>query len=404
MRIRKIFTVLLAFVLLTVTIYGASNVDFIMANWENYGANGNWHVTTIGSHYALGSTENTGWSGFWNKEAYQQEQRNYTFVFNMYNDNYGHDGDASSDDDNLGWTFRMTPDRGYVMVSDGGGASPSGLYKRNTGESWPGTMLVPIPELNRNSDIDWPMKIVVEGDNFKIYKYGSLICDYTDTTDPIPYGGYGPFTSSQAYGYFYQVELNGIGLANKPCSLSISSPTGTTELYEGMPIPITVSLKDREGDDVSLVYTLEQPGKTPIVVEDSERIALGPESQRNHTKLIDFGNIQTGNYKLSVQTKEYTSEGTGLTTKKIINIFISESPLKIVYDTITDKMSSGDNRQQVVVVGIDKPITRNAVNDMYLDRIKDFLEKNNGYVYFINYGNFNMAYLKEKLTRFFIIN
>ncbi|MCF8010885.1 MAG: DUF1080 domain-containing protein [Clostridiales bacterium] len=202
-----------------------ANADFIFRDWINYpNDTGQWELTTKDGENAIGTTENVAWTGFW-------QQDNATDMTIEYDAGVFH-----GDDDTVGFTFRMQHDEendtytGYAFAIDkrtsNGGCYHPGLYKLvnvpyDGGDWWPACddkktfsnggyseKLIPTnnPDIKYESYGWQHVKIKAVDDNIKVWVDGTLQIDYTDS-DPISWGGYGPFAVSQAYAYFKDVKI-----------------------------------------------------------------------------------------------------------------------------------------------------------------------------------------------------
>lgn len=173
-------------------------------NWQNYirngGASGEWKYDA--SKNWIYSTQNVGWTGFYNPE--DVVLKNYTISFDMAQT------PKVSDDDNLGMTFRMKDlNNMYFLTFDNrtvnNGNIKSGLYKILNGKQ---TLLVDLMPMKWEPNVWDTFKIEARGNEIRVWKNGSLIVNYTDKTNPILDGAYGPFTVSQANGAFKNIVMD----------------------------------------------------------------------------------------------------------------------------------------------------------------------------------------------------
>jgi hypothetical protein len=212
-------------------------IEWIKGNWLNYpDSTGKWTTNTINGNSAIGSTQNVSWTGYLN--SFALDTKNALFEFKMYQN-------EKNDDDNMGWTFRhtytgdytdMKNHSYYVFVSNNksvnGGSYASGLYRKDVGQTY-GQMklIVPMSHLRKPYTL-YNVKIDVRdesgGTRIKIWIDDEQVADYLDTK-PLPKGGYGPFTNSQAHAYYYDMNINGSSVYNIPPTIGVSSPSDNTQ-------------------------------------------------------------------------------------------------------------------------------------------------------------------------------
>lgn len=182
----------------------------IQRDWENYvktgfgTGEGDWKYET--SQQRIYSTQNVGWTGFWNPANTNLE--NYELEFDM-------GVSPTNDDDALGMTFRMQDlntmyilsiDR-YYDVGNGVAGFHSGVYKR-VGSTQ--TRIADLKSISWEPNKYAHYKIRVEDNEITIWKDGSKIVDYTDKTNPILKGAWGPFSISQANANFKNLSFQTI--------------------------------------------------------------------------------------------------------------------------------------------------------------------------------------------------
>lgn len=194
---------------------GSTNVDFnvvyqdplltIHTEWDNYiktgSTSGQWQYDDATNQ--IYSTKNVGWTGYYNPE--DKELKDYHFKFKMgVFDNF--------DDDAIGWSFRIKDMSNMYYVSidnreyNGGvGGHHSGLYKLQNGVR---TQLVGFGDLKWEHDEWMDVEIKAIDDRIIVILDGEKVADYSDHTDPLLKGAYGPHTVSQANGYFKDLEVD----------------------------------------------------------------------------------------------------------------------------------------------------------------------------------------------------
>ena len=186
----------------------------IFDTWTNYPSSiGGWQYNETTK--SVGSRVNTSWTGFWNDSS--------TEGITMECDLAQLDAATSTsfiDNDSMGLTFRMNLNGSadilndysfYTYVTDGGGYYTPGLYKKIPGQSVPGTLLA-IDNWYRQDGVWYTVKIEVNGANIVVYKKNPTTGEYVEhinytDPDPLPAGGYGVFTSSQANGNFKNFSI-----------------------------------------------------------------------------------------------------------------------------------------------------------------------------------------------------
>ncbi|BES66402.1 hypothetical protein SANA_28410 [Gottschalkiaceae bacterium SANA] len=198
----------------------------IFDSWYNYpNSNGGWLYNV--STKSVGSKVNTSWTGFWKDEVTegitmecdlgQLDALNGDWVDNdsmglTFRMNYGGNVDyKQAKEDGYVANTNLSDYSYYVYVTDGGGYISPGLYKNIKGQSNQGIMLAPDNWIRK--DGKWySIKIEVNGANIVVYKKDTATGEYVEQInytdpDPLPAGGYGVFTSSQANGNFKNFSI-----------------------------------------------------------------------------------------------------------------------------------------------------------------------------------------------------
>lgn len=168
----------------------------IFETWVNYpNDSGKWRYVEAGKY--IQSTENVGWTGFWNPDY--KVLTNYRLNFDMA----VLDLDNWEDNDSIGMTFRMQDENNfYFLAIDRGGYIGPGLFKKVNGTQ---TELVNLNGWNWSFDNYENITIEVNGNNIKVWRGNVLKVDINDNT--FSSGAYGPWTASQAYGTFKNLRL-----------------------------------------------------------------------------------------------------------------------------------------------------------------------------------------------------
>ncbi|EHU3551983.1 hypothetical protein KY510_002998 [Listeria monocytogenes] len=297
--IKSILLVWMTFVIFTPTsVFAANGGDWVKANWENYPDNtGQWTVLTRNKVTSIGSTQNVKWTGFLNTKALKTVDA--TFEYDFVHDD---PNNKDTDNDMIGWTFRHTSSTNnfnditkqsfyYVTFRgpyDGDGTAPSrsGVFKNASGL-----------EPRSNNDTDNTTPAVGEGRNdFKLLQGISLIWadkktyhvkitvkDETAGTriqvwvdgksyvnvldkDPLPIGGYGPYTYSQAHAYFSNIEINGASFLNTPPVFTRSSPADNTVFRNNQAIPIKGTMSDSDATGtIAAYYAIDNPDAKQVI-------------------------------------------------------------------------------------------------------------------------------------------
>ncbi|PGK52454.1 hypothetical protein CN918_32230 [Priestia megaterium] len=169
--------------------------------WDNYvlsGASGDWKYDS--TNKIIYSTKNVDWSGYWNtKDA---NLTNYEVSFKM------RVSSPDTDDDSIGFTFRMKDSKNFYFFtldnrdSNGGTSYHSGLYKSVDGVKTRLVNLMPAKWIrNQWNDVN----IRAEDSHIQVWLDGKLVADVIDTSNPK--GGYGPFSLSQAYAQYKDLKI-----------------------------------------------------------------------------------------------------------------------------------------------------------------------------------------------------
>ncbi|EAG8647015.1 hypothetical protein CDZ73_14265 [Listeria monocytogenes] len=280
------------------TVFAANGGDWVKANWENYPDNtGKWNVLTRNKITSIGSTQNVKWTGFLNTKALKTVEA--TFEFDFVHDD---PNNKDTDNDMIGWTFRHTSSTSsfnditkqsfyYVTFRgpyDGDGTAPSrsGVFKNTSGL---------VPRSNNDTDNTTPavgegrndykllqginfiwadkktyhVKITVEdeaaGTRIRVYVDGKSYANYVDK-DPLPIGGYGPYTYSQAHAYFSNIEINGASFLNTPPVFTRSSPADNTTFRNNQAIPIKGTMSDSDATGtISAYYAIDKPDAKQLI-------------------------------------------------------------------------------------------------------------------------------------------
>lgn len=181
----------------TYTFSTDSALSTIFNTWDNYQRNSNsgqWAYNS--SQDWLYSTQNVGWTGFWNPNDH---------VLNDYELNWEMTVTPHNDNDTIGMTFRMQDINNFYFIAiDDGGAIDGGLYKMTNGSY---TRVVDFNLYNWDPDVWKQYKVRLVGNNIQVWAHGNLVANYTDNNNPYLNGGYGPFTYSQANGAFRKIIL-----------------------------------------------------------------------------------------------------------------------------------------------------------------------------------------------------
>ena len=207
----------------SVTSTNSADASAIFSNWTRYNDASDWQYDSANSWII--KTTNSTWSGFYDPNF---DSSSYTLELEM--------GYATSDNDDLGITFGMkdfstvlsnADQTGYVYVFCGGetttwpssnvsissNSHATGLYAID------GTYLAPLvgnASNTRTAGSWYKFKLVVDGDNAKIYKatsttdgYGDyeLIIDYTTADGSVIDGTWGFFANSQPNAAFRNVTM-----------------------------------------------------------------------------------------------------------------------------------------------------------------------------------------------------
>lgn len=178
----------------------ASPMKTMFEEWTNYvisSTSGDWKYDVANDY--IYTTKNVGWTGFHNpNDVYLT---NYSLKWEQ-----GVFGDG--DDDSIGMTFRMKDAQNFYFLafdnaSVNGGDIKGGIYKMTNGKM---TRVVAINHFWKHNVWE-KMEVQVVGNVIKA-KVNGTTYTYTDNTNPYLAGSFGPFTRSQAKGYFKQVTLD----------------------------------------------------------------------------------------------------------------------------------------------------------------------------------------------------
>lgn len=168
--------------------------------WSNYvvsGASGEWKYDEASK--TIHSTKNVNWTGYWNPD--DKELTDYTLTFKMAVTK------NSGDDDAIGFTFRQTDNKNFYFLSldnrtVNGGAVHSGIYKDVNGKR---TRLVDLIPLKWETGKWINVKIQVEGTIIMVWIDGEMVTRIDDSSHKK--GGYGPFSYSQAYAGYKDLQI-----------------------------------------------------------------------------------------------------------------------------------------------------------------------------------------------------
>lgn len=181
------------------TFEAQSPMKNIFENWENYAissASGEWQYNEATD--MIYSTKNVGWTGFYNPS--DSTLKDYRLIWSQA-------VLRNMDDDSIGMTFRMKDSRNFYFVAFdngemNGGDIKGGIYKMVNGSM---TRLVSIP--HRWTRDKWDELVVEVVGNKIVVKLNGQRYEYTDPNSTYLTGSFGPFTRSQAEGYFKAVTL-----------------------------------------------------------------------------------------------------------------------------------------------------------------------------------------------------
>ena len=317
-------------------------IDYISKNWLNYtNDTGKWHVSTVNGKPAIGSTFNADdWTGYLNDSRAGQTTIDAEFEFYMIQkEAAGH----FIDDDNMGWTFRHTYTGDYTNIdnhsyyafvtvgSPNGWLYESGLYKR-TGSNF--TKIAPI-NFYRSQGVPYHVKISVKdesnGARIKIYVDNNLICDYLDK-NPLPMGGYGPFSKSQAYAYFYDIKVNGASFLNIPPSITVTSPANGGIHRHGDKIAINGTMHDIDArGTLSAYYSIN--GGSDVLIKTVN--STGQPQSFNTTYTIP-ANLPDGTHTMRIYVKDNENGQSEIVTRTFSVYTKPKQPLSKGYDNITE--------------------------------------------------------------------
>ena len=322
-------------------------VEWIKGNWLNYPDDtGKWTTTTINGNPALGSTQNVDWTGYLN--TYALDTKNAVFEFKMYqNEKY--------DDDNMGWTFRHTYTGSpndiknhsyYVFVSNNksvnGGAYASGLYRKDVGQTTGQMkMLVPMTHLRQPFtlyNIKIEIKDETNGSRIKVYIDGEEVANYLDT-NPLPSGGYGPFSFSQAYAFYYDMNINGSSVYNIPPTLTVTSPAQNTSFNPGSSINLIGSANDVDNRGTLSTYYQIDNGTQQLIWTNTQ---TGSPIAINKSIPIS-SSIGYGNHTLTVWAKDSENAES---KREVINFFVND----ITKPTATHKIVAETNGTKTISI------------------------------------------------------
>ena len=308
----------------------SESVEWIKNNWLNYPSDiGKWTTNTINGNPALGSTQNVNWSGYLN--TFAMDTTDSVFEFKMYQNEL-------NDDDNMGWTFRHNYINSptsyanhsfYVFVTNGGnknnGNIPSGLYKKSYGTNiaWNpnhGMKLLQSFDFSRLQKTLYNVKIEVKdetgGTRIKAWIDGNEVLNYLDT-DPIPSGGYGPFSFSQANAYYYDMNINGSSVYNIPPTLTVTSPAENTSFNPGSSINLVGSANDADNRGTLSTYYQIDDGTQQLIWTNNQ---TGSPISINENITIS-NDIGYGNHTLTVWAKDSENAES---KKTVINFFVND--------------------------------------------------------------------------------
>lgn len=218
-----------------------AGADKIFGTWENYpDSSGQWTFNT--SNNSIGSTQNVGWTGFWDNSSEALQSTDIVIEYKSKEELRVRDcaparnfTDITCHPDPMGFTFRMTKSNGtysyyafsiyaYQQVAVLARVDQTGnpnSAQNGVVAPWTNT----IPNLGANgksglvtqlgySDIlynpitEHSVKIEAKANNIKVYYDGSLLFNVTDNiNDYLKSGGYGPFTFSMPNGNFYDIKI-----------------------------------------------------------------------------------------------------------------------------------------------------------------------------------------------------
>ncbi len=191
-----------------------ADASVIFNNWGRIGYPGQWSVVNVGGTSTIQNAENTAnYTGFYYPDSYEYTDMEIEF------DNRSTD----ADDDFMGCMFRfnLTKDSAdsrskeataYIFAldkHDNGGGITNGSYNGLLKITKKPFAHANVEVLKNIPNVTWTRntwahyKIVVKGNNIKIYQNNNLIIDYTDTSaTAIKSGSYGLFSYSQAYAQY----------------------------------------------------------------------------------------------------------------------------------------------------------------------------------------------------------
>jgi hypothetical protein len=308
-----------------------TGTQWIQQNWLNYPSSiGKWNVASVNGKTALGTTQNVDWTGYLNTNALQTTDS--VFNFKMYQNETG-------DDDNMGWTFRHTYTGNYsdiknhsfyVFISNGvnknGSMIPSGLYKKTVGKyaSQADMQLLAPVDHRRAQKTEYNVSIDVkdekDGTRIKIYIGGVLKANYLDT-NPLEAGGYGPFSLSQAYAYFYDININGASFLNAPPSTTVtSSVTNGERKFRGDIISVSGTSFDNDtlgSDNIKTYYKFDNKGEEvllPTTIDSNGKYVFAED-------IMIPKSLEEGEHTLYIYSKDSQN---GESKKEEIKFYISD--------------------------------------------------------------------------------
>lgn len=270
----------------------SSGADYVLKNWSNYPKinHPNFDAGWAVSGDVLYTTKNIHWTGFWNSSDKEATDRTFEMKLRL---NQNHQ-------DPFGWTFRhreiypgtfsfyavevgpyyneislvkinsWTPSASdevhagpvYHGIVNSGDSTAYNAYYRQTRQAFAlssvnGNFLASAPI--SWSYINWhSLKIENIGNRIRVWFNETLVIDYVDNSNPLTYGGYGPYTASQYNAEFKDIFINGSSFLNVPPQISVSSPTAYSTYNAGTAMYLSGTIYDPDNrGTMSVKYSID---------------------------------------------------------------------------------------------------------------------------------------------------
>ncbi|HEM1200715.1 TPA: hypothetical protein U0W09_003001, partial [Listeria monocytogenes] len=103
------------------------------------------------------------------------------------------------------------------------------------------------------------------GTRIQVWVDGKSYANVLDK-EPLPIGGYGPYTYSQAHAYFSNIEINGASFLNTPPVFTRSSPADNTVFRNNQAIPIKGTMSDSDATGtIAAYYAIDNPDAKQVI-------------------------------------------------------------------------------------------------------------------------------------------